>query len=414
MYPTEQQAAVMRSHCEHARLVWNLGLEQRGYWKRELGNISVYDQQKSLTEARGAVDWLRDGSAVIQQQALRDLDQAFQNWWKNPGHFGHPTWRRYGVHEGFAIRDLLLKKISKRWIETLVPKVGWVRVRLSRGFQQLQDCKSARVKLDSSGRWHVSFTTKGAPDFEREPTGNSVGLDMGIAHAVTTSDGEHLDMEPLLSPGERRRRLTLQRKFARQNKGSNRRERTRIKLAKVSCREVDRRKDWIEKVTTDLVRRYDFIAIEDLKIFNMSKSAKGTLALPGKNVARKRGLNRSIQSQAWGLFRKRLEDKAGAAVDSEGTPQPVIVVRVNPAYTSQRCNVCGHTDKKNRESQAFFNCQSCGHTSNADVNAALNILGQGMPSKDVEGQVVPMKRQPFKGRHKMPSGRHHTNGWNVW
>lgn len=102
----------------------------------------------------------------------------------------------------------------------------------------------------------------------------------------------------------------------------------------------------------------------------MVRSAKGTIEAPGVNVAAKRGLNRAIHAQSWGKFRRRLTDKAGTC--------DVVVVAINPAYTSQRCAACGHTTSNNRDSQAVLRCQACRHQVNADVNADLNILAAGL------------------------------------
>ena len=177
---------------------------------------------------------------------------------------------------------------------------------------------------------------------------------MGVTHAVATSNGEFLDMPELLTKGEHQRKRRLQRRLAIQVKGSNRYRATKLAIAKLAAKEVDRRKDWIEWTTTDLVRDYDLISLEALKIKNMTKSAKGTKDKPGKNVKAKSGLNRSILEQGWGLFCQRLTDKATNAVT------PVEIIAINPAYTSLRCSECGYTDKKNRESQALFHCLSCG------------------------------------------------------
>ena len=402
LYPGQGAAPVLVRHCADARYVWNLGLEQRSFWRRGMPSVSVYDQKRSLTEARRGT-WLGEGSSVVQQQALFDLDQAFKNWWKNPGHFSRPTWRKAGVHEGFAIRDLSVRRINRRWGEVLVPKCGWVRFRVTRQWADITAATSARVTLDRAGRWHVSFIAP-PPAFSRQPTGATVGLDMGVAATVTTSDGEHLSMPALLTPGEAQRKRRLQRKLARQKKGSKRRERTKRQIARLLAREVDRRKDWIEKTTTALVRDYDLICIEDLKVKNMVRSAKGTVECPGQNVAQKRGLSRSISSQAWALFRTRLTDKSAAAIDPDGSPRPVVVVVVPPAYTSQRCSACGHTAKENRESQAVFQCQSCGYAANADVNAAINIRAAGLAvagrggtphgQPATAGRSGPTKRQP--------------------
>ncbi len=384
-------------HCADARYVWNLGLEQRSFWRRGMASISVYDQKRSLSEARQGT-WLGEGSSVVQQQALFDLDRAFKNWWNNPGHFSRSTWRKAGVNEGFAIRDLSVRHINRRWGEALVPKCGWARFRISRKWADISAATSARVTLDRAGRWHVSFTTPPTV-FKRQPTDAVVGLDMGVASTVTTSNRENLSMPALLSPGENQRKRRRERKLAGQQKGSNRRNVTKHQIARLSARETDRRKDWIEKTTTTLVREYDIICIEDLKVKNMVRSAKGTVENPGNNVAQKRGLNRSISSQAWALFRQRLTDKAAAATSL------VAVVVVNPAYTSQRCSGCGHTTSENRKNQAEFQCVVCSYTDNADVNAANNILAAGLAvtgrggtphaKPEIAEHSGPMKRQPL-------------------
>ena len=380
-------------HCSNARFVYNLGLEQRNLWRKDrTARINYRTQAKELAEARQAFTWLTEGSSAVQQQALRDLDRAFQNWWKRPDHFSHPTWRKAGINEGFYIRDLSVRRINHKWGQVLVPKAGWVKFRITREWKDIETATSARITLDRSGRWFVSFT-RPAPQIEREATGALVGLDMGIASSITTSDGMHIRMPKLLSPGERQRKRRLQRRLARQVKGSNRRARTKLAVAKIYARESDRRKDWIEKKTTDLVRDYDLIVVEDLKVKNMSKSASGTKDKPGKQVSQKRGLNRAISSQAWGMFRQRLTDKATHAT------APVAIVSINPAYTSLRCSECGHTDKGNRKNQAVFCCLSCGYTSNADVNAAQNILAEGHAvtgrggTSHANKHSDPMKRQ---------------------
>jgi len=394
LYPSRESEPVLARHCADARYVYNLGLEQRSFWRRGMASISVYDQKRSLTEARQGT-WLGEGSSVVQQQALSDLDRAFKNWWKNPAHFSRPTWRKAGIHEGFAIRDLSVRRINRKWGDVLVPKCGWVRFRITRQWADICAGTSARVTCDRAGRWYVSFTAP-APAFERTPTGAMVGLDMGVASSITTSDGEHLSMPELLSPGETQRKRRLQRKLARQKKGSGRRDRTKRQVARLAAKEADRRKDWIEKTTTTLVRNYDVICIENLKVKNMVRSAKGTVENPGKRVRQKAGLNRSISSQAWALFRKRLTDKAIHATSA------VELVAINPAYTSQRCSECGYMAQENRESQAFFCCRSCGYSANADVNAAINIRAAGLA---VSGRGGTPHAKPKTAKHSGPLTR---------
>jgi putative transposase len=327
--------------------------------------LSGYDQNRELTEARKSSEWLRQGASVVQQQAVLDLDRAFKNWWSNPSHFGRPTWRKAGQHEGFGVRDSKVRRLNRKWGEVLIPKAGWVRFRVTRQFADVADCKSARVTMDRTGRWHVSFVAP-QPSVPKVATGAIVGIDLGVAHTVTTSDGYHASPGRLTAAEQCRKRL-LQRKFARQQKGSNRRACTKHAIAKLAATETARRKDWREKTTTRLVREYDGIAVENLQVRNMVRSASGTVENPGTNVVQKRGLNRAISAQGLAEFRKRLEDKAAAATTW------TVVKAVNPVNTSRRCNVCGHIAEGNRQSQTVFVCVKCGHRANADVNAGKNI-----------------------------------------
>lgn len=388
--PAPVQVPMLQRHCSDVRFVWNVALEQANYYRPGRPTPGLLERARQLAQARSGT-WLGEGSSTVQQQALRDFDQAMQNWWR--GSHGRPRWRKAGINEGFCVRDVVIKRLNKRWATVGVPKLGPVRFKLSRPLPATYGM--GRVTLDRSGRWHVSFNAP-APAFKRTPTGAVVGLDMGVVTTVTTSDAQRLAMQVLLTSGESQEKRRLQRRFSRQQKDSKRRAKTKYQIARLATREADRRKDWIEKMTTSLVRDYDFIAIEDLKVKNMLRSAKGTLQAPGKMVRQKAGLNRSISSQAWGLFRQRLSDKAANATNPDGSLRPVELMPVNPAYTSQRCSSCGHTCANNRESQAVFDCRSCGHKTNADVNAAMNILAAGL-AVTARGGTSRSKR-PYEAR----------------
>jgi putative transposase len=192
------------------------------------------------------------------------------------------------------------------------------------------------------------------------------------------------------SPVAQRRRLRrLQRKLARAQRSSNRRGRVKAGIAKLTARQADRRKDWVEKTSIDLARRFDVIRVEALKIRNMTRSAKGTREQPGRRVRAKAGLNRSILAQGWGLLVARLEHKAPGRVE-----------KVHPAFTSQRCSVCGYVAADSRQSQALFACVACHHTSNADVNAARNIAvgsiaaGRAVTARGGLALAGPLNREP--------------------
>jgi putative transposase len=360
LVPTSEQEEVLLAHCRDARFVWNLAVEQQQHWQPGRKAPGYVEQCAQLTEARAEYVWLRAGSQTVQQQALRDFAQAMQNYFART--HGRPTWRKAGVHEGFrqvAVKPHHVERMNRRFGRVRVPKVGWVRFRMSRPVPE--GVKSYRVTRDRVGRWHVAFAH--IPDPIAGPGDRSVvGIDRGVVVSAALSTGELLHA-PQLSRGEAKRLRVLQQRLSRATRGSNRRARTKRAIAKLKARETDRRKDWIEKTTTDIARRFDTIRIEALTVRTMTRSARGTLEQPGVRVAQKRGLNRAISRSGWGLLAARLQHKACGRVE-----------QIQAAYTSQRCSVCGHVAPGNRKSQAVFECEACtAGRCNADVNAARNI-----------------------------------------
>jgi len=270
--------------------------------------------------------------------------------------------------------------LNRRWGAVKIPKAGWVRFRWSRVVPE--NAKSFRVTRDRAGRWHVAFTAIPVP-IDGPGTGEVVGIDRGIAVSAALSTGEMLGV-PGLAATETVRLLCLQRRLARARRGSGRREKVKQAIGRLKAREADRRKDWCEKTSTDVARRFDVIRVEDLSIKNMTRSARGTISAPGRNVAAKAALNREISRSGWGQLVRRLEDKAPGRVE-----------RVNPAFTSQRCSACGHLAPESRESQALFRCIACAYTDNADVNAAKNIAaGHAVTARGGLGVARPVNREP--------------------
>ena len=224
-----------------------------------------------------------------------------------------------------------VRRVSRHVGQVWVPKAGWVRFRWSRAVPP--DAKSYRVTMDRAGRWHVAFAVIPEP-VPAPGNGQVVGIDRGVAVSAALSTGELLHC-PALTGRERIRLRRLQRTLARARRGSNRRGRVKHAIARLRARETDRRKDWAEKVSTGIARRFDVIRVEDLQIGNMTRSAKGTREIPGRNVRAKAGLNRGILRSGWGLLVRRLEDKAPGRVE-----------KVRPAFTSQRCSACGQVDPR--------------------------------------------------------------------
>ncbi len=245
-----------------------------------------------------------------------------------------------------------------------------IRVRSS---QPLREYSQVQINATTG---YVVFTNSPLPLTGVKHTGAVVGIDRGVAHTLVTSDGEFFDM-PSAKPGKTKIKK-IQRKLARR-KGSKKHEpksnrymRELEKQRKIEKKLANTRETFHHQKTAFLVKNYDLIVLEDLHTSKMTKSAKGTAEKPGKNVAAKSGLNRSILEQGWYQFEQFLQYKAKLA--------DVHVGFVPAPNTSRKCSSCGHIAKENRESQAIFFCKNCGHTENADINAAKNILGNYLKS----------------------------------
>ena len=386
LYPTPAQQAVLRDHCGHARYVWNLAVEQHAHWHPGRKSAPGYlEQCRQLTAARAAQPWLAAGSQTVQQQALRDFTQALVAFFDPDNPAGRPSWRKAGREEGFRVtgrrgRQWDVRRVSGKAGQVWVPKAGWVRFRRSRPVPP--GVKSYRVTMDRAGRWHLAFAVIPEP-VPAPGNGQAVGIDRGVTVSAALSTGELLHAPALTGP-ERRRVRRLQRKLARARRGSNRRGQVKHAIARLRARERDRRKDWAEKASTGIARRFDLIRVEDLKIASMTRSAKGTAGNPGRNVRAKAGLNREILRSGWGLLVRRLQDKAPGRVE-----------KVKPQFTSQRCSACGQVDADSRESQARFVCTACGYACNADVNAARNIAaGHAVTARGGCRDAGPVNREP--------------------
>ena len=316
---------MLRSHCAHARYTWNLAVEQHQHWHPGRKSAPGYlEQCRQLTQARAEFPWLAAGSQMVQQQALRDFTQAMAAFFDPRNPAGRPSWRKAGRHEGFRIvgrrgQQWNVRRVSRHVGQVWVPKTGWVRFRWSRPVPP--GVKSYRVTMDRAGRWHIAFAAIPVP-IPAPGDGEVVGIDRGVAVSAALSTGELLYV-PGLTVRERKRMRRLERRLARAKRGSERRTQVKHAIARLRARETDRRKDWAEKASTDLARRFDVIRVEDLRTRHMTRSAKGTPENPGRNVRAKAGLNREILRSGWGLLVRRLKEKAPGRVEE-----------IRPAFTS--------------------------------------------------------------------------------
>jgi putative transposase len=248
--------------------------------------------------------------------------------------------------------------------------VGHVRVHQHRAVKGR--VKTITAKREGR-RWYVVLSCDDVPVEPLEPADKTVGIDMGVASFLATSDGARIPNQRHLTAvsGEL---AAAQRALARKKRGSNRRRQAAMKAARLHAKVRRQRLDHAHKTALTLIRGHDLVVHEKLQVPNMTRRPRprpdGNGGYEPNGVAAKSGLNKSILDAGWGMFLRILSAKAESAGRT--------VIAVDPRRTSQRCAQCGHTEARNRASQAEFRCLACGHHANADVNAAINILRAGL------------------------------------
>ncbi|WP_433501692.1 RNA-guided endonuclease InsQ/TnpB family protein (plasmid) [Sphaerimonospora sp. CA-214678] len=380
--PTARQAAALSACVEDHRQLYNAALEHRriAYRKAKV-SIRYGDQSAELKHIR-ADDPTGQGrwSFSCQQATLRRLDKAFAAFFRRVKAGQKPGFPRFKGRGWFDTIEWPKDGDGCRWdsqpehpTATYVRLQGIGHVRVHQHRSVRGRVKTIAVKREGS-RWYVVLSCDDVPGEALPATGTAVGLDMGVASLVTTSGGEHL-ANPRHLEASADRLAAAQQALARKKRGSRRRRKAVARVAALHAKVRRQRLDGAHKAARALVRAYDVIVHEDLRIANMTRSASGTLQAPGRNVAQKTGLNRLILDAGWGVFLRVLAHKA----ESAGRE----LIAVEPRNTSRTCSRCGHCARENRVTQAEFACQACGHTAHADVNAAENILRAGLALRDV-------------------------------
>jgi putative transposase len=380
--PTSQQAAVLGACLEDHRQLYNAALQERrdAYRMRKV-SIRYGDQSAQLKDIRrddggGQGLW----SAASQQATLRRLDRAFGSFFRRVQagqKAGYPRFRGRGQ---FTSVEWPQDRNGCRWDsqphdpQTRVYLQGIGHVKVHQHRPVLGRVKTISLKREGAC-WFVVLSCDDVPAVALAPTGAVVGVDMGIASLVTTSDGDQVD-NPRHLAASAERLAKAQQDLARKKRGSKRRRKAVAKVAAIHGKVRRQRLDYAHKTALGLVRDYDVIVHEDLRIANMVRRAtpKPDPDMPGQFLpnggSAKTGLNRSISDAGWGVFLSILSAKAESAGRT--------LIAVNPANTSRTCARCGHCAKENRVTQAEFRCQRCGHAAHADVNAAINILRAGL------------------------------------
>ncbi|OBW97902.1 RNA-guided endonuclease InsQ/TnpB family protein [Gallibacterium genomosp. 1] len=360
--PNGEQSRKIKQFCGCCRFVFNRALawQNEQYQQDNNQKFSYSKIANLLPQWKKELIWLKECHSQALQQSLKDLENAFKNFFQQRADF--PKFKKKGVKESFRFpQGCKLEQNNNRiWL----PKIGWVRYRNSR--EVIGEIKNVTVS-QKRGRFFVSIQT----EFEYQipiHNGGEIGIDMGVARFATLSNGEFF--EPLNAFKTYKGKLAkLQKRLKNKVKFSQNWQKLKAKIAKLHHKIANCRKDFLHKISTQISKNHAMIYIEDLQVANMSKSAKGTAEQHGKNVAAKSGLNRAILDQSWFEFRRQLDYKTQW--------QGGFLVAVPAQNTSRTCPCCGHVAKENRQTQAHFECVECGYTENADVVGAMNVLARG-------------------------------------
>lgn len=405
LFPTPEQETLLRMWAtaliplwndgvravEHNRRLWRMGVHkpksvQRGH---------IYRLWQTVKKELPDHDWSRIGSDIVGALSQR-FDDTIDRMYRGDGRprFKHPDRGLPGLE--FPV----WKKPTKDTVSCAVvlgrdsvkfpnpgnrKELGLGRVKYDRRQKLKGRPKTATIVYDA-GKWFLSVACEIAAK-PQQAADREVGIDIGVAQHLTTSEGEVIGFIPPQSRERLFERMKkAQRRLSRSKKGSHRRRRVVAAVARAHSDIAHARQTAQHTVARQLVNNYGTIAVEDLKVRNMTRSAKGDAEVPGKNVRAKSGLNREMLNVAPRSFRVLLEQKIARTTGK--------IIPVDPRHTSQTCSKCGVTDASSRRSQSEFVCVACGYADNADLNAARNILSRARSS----GASVSPRKTPSRGR----------------
>lgn len=382
IYPSEEQKILLEKHFGCTRLVYNLGLECKTMaWNSgSKKNLSYFDLTKQLPELKTEFDFFKEVNAQSLESALRNLDTAYKNFFRTNAKF--PKFKKKSNMQSFQCRQAVAVGKNKLYIPKFREGIKIVLHRPIKG-----RIKTTTISRTPTNKYFASLTIETKKDFpEKKTPSNAIGLDLGIKSFAVLSDGTKFDNPQYLRSSLDKLKW-LQSRFSKKKRGSNRSKRFRLRIAKQHEKIANQRKDFLHKLSTNLIKNHDAICIERLVVSNMVKNHN--LAL-------------SINDCGWNMFVKMLKYKAdwyGKNVLQIDTFEP----------SSKACSACGYINSKLELKDREWLCPNCGSVLDRDINAAKNILQYGLKTiplerRDLTDAELPtlvgaMKRQKFLGTH---------------
>lgn len=386
IYPTDVQQEQMAKAFGCVRFVYNLGLETKiAAWMSAKKYINIFDLSNQMKELKDSeAPWLVDCPSQALQMSMRNLDNAYTNFFKRGT--GFPKFK--SKHSKQSLQLPQGTKLSDDNTQIFLPKFKWVDIDLHRQVPQ-GEIKTITVSRTKTNKYFVSIivdTKQELPSKVKITEQGSVGIDLGVKDFVITSDGEKFENKDFLKSTQRQLRIE-QRSLARKVKGSNKYNKQKLVVALLHERVRNQRLDYLHKISKYLIDNYDTICIEDLSVANMTKSCKpkqdeqANYLRNGQSA--KSGLNKAILDQGWSEFRSMLEYKA------EWYGKNIRVIgRFDPS--SKTCSCCGKINRQLKLSDRKWTCEKCEAMHDRDVNAAINIKNFGLRNKPGVSQCEPM------------------------